>query len=87
MGLSDWPDLLDRLIGGSTVRPRFGTHPRIRILGPLEARLQTADLVILGGLNEGTWPTAADADPWMRSWHAGGLRPAVTGTADRAAGA
>lgn len=65
VGLSDWPDLLDRLIGGSTVRPRFGTHPRIRILGPLEARLQTADLVILGGLNEGTWPTAADADPWM----------------------
>ncbi|MDF1722463.1 MAG: double-strand break repair protein AddB [Minwuia sp.] len=61
----DWPDLLDRLIGGATVRPRFGTHPRIRILGPLEARLQTADLMILGGLNEGTWPAEANVDPWM----------------------
>lgn len=61
----DWPDLLDRLIGGATVRPRFGTHPRIRILGPLEARLQTADLMVLGGLNEGTWPSQADVDPWM----------------------
>lgn len=65
VGLSDWPDMLDQLVGSATVRPRFGTHPRIRILGPLEARLQSADLVILGGLNEGTWPAAADVDPWM----------------------
>ena len=38
------------------MRPRFGRHPRLVIWGPLEARLQQADLLILGGLNEGTWP-------------------------------
>ena len=38
------------------VRTAFGRHPRLAILGPLEARLQRFDLTILGGLNEGSWP-------------------------------
>lgn len=47
------------------VRLPFGNHPRLAILGPLEARLQSFDLVVLGGLNEGTWPRAAPVDPWF----------------------
>jgi len=47
------------------IRPAFGRHPRLAILGPLEARLQHFDLVVLGGLNEGTWPQSASADPWL----------------------
>ncbi|HEY5238440.1 MAG TPA: double-strand break repair protein AddB [Rhizomicrobium sp.] len=47
------------------VRPAFGKHPRVAILGPLEARLQSFDLVVLGGLNEGTWPADVPADPWL----------------------
>ena len=47
------------------VRAAFGRHPRLAILGPLEARLQRFDLTILGGLNEGTWPRGAGADPWF----------------------
>ena len=47
------------------MRPRYGRHPRLAIWGPLEARLQRADLLILGGLNEGTWPPAAETGPWM----------------------
>jgi ATP-dependent helicase/nuclease subunit B len=47
------------------VRPPYGKHPRLSILGPLEARLLHFDLVVLGGLNEGTWPRAAAADPWF----------------------
>ena len=47
------------------VRAAFGRHPRLAILGPLEARLQRFDLTILGGLNEGTWPRRAGADPWF----------------------
>jgi ATP-dependent helicase/nuclease subunit B len=47
------------------VRPAFGRHPRVAILGPLEARLQSFDTVVLGGLNEGTWPRAAPQDPWL----------------------
>jgi len=47
------------------VRPRYGAHPRLQILGPLEARLQSADRVILAGLNEGVWPAHPAADPFL----------------------
>ena len=60
-----YPALLDTLMGGQVVRPRYGRHPRLHIWGLLEARLQQADLVILGGLNEGTWPPEVHTDPWM----------------------
>ncbi len=60
-----WPRLLDALLEGRVVRPRFGRHPRLSIWGLLEARLQHADRVILGGLNEGSWPPQAAEDPWL----------------------
>jgi len=60
-----YPGLIEQLMDGVTVRPSFGGHPRLAIWGPLEARLQQADLLILGGLNEGTWPPEPSADPWM----------------------
>ena len=47
------------------VRPHAGQHPRLSILGPLEVRLQHADLMILGGLNEGVWPPVTDPGPWL----------------------
>lgn len=40
-------------------------HPRVAILGLLEARLQSHDLVVLGGLNEGVWPPTTDPGPWL----------------------
>lgn len=60
-----YPPLIDSLMAGRTVRPRFGRHPRLAILGLLEARLQHADLVVLGGLNEGVWPPEPQPDPWL----------------------
>lgn len=57
--------LFETLLAGAVVRPRFGAHPRLSILGPLEARLQRFDVMILGGLNEGNWPADANVDPWM----------------------
>ena len=57
--------LFDALLAGRVVRPRFGAHPRLSILGPLEARLQRHDVMVLAGLNEGIWPGEADVDPWM----------------------
>ena len=62
---TDYPPLFDSLLERVTVRPSYGTHPRLAILGPLEARLQHADLLVLGGLNEGSWPAEAAADPWL----------------------
>ena len=37
----------------------------MRIYGPLEARLQSADRVVLGGLVEGVWPPEPRPDPWL----------------------
>ncbi len=62
---ADYPALLETLMAGKMVRPRFGRHPRLHIWGLLEARLQQADVMILGGLNDDTWPPEAKASPWM----------------------
>jgi len=62
---SDWPAVFDAMLATEMVRPRFGRHPRLSIWGPLEARLQRADLLILGGLNEGTWPPSVETGPWI----------------------
>jgi len=61
----DYPALFEAAMAGRQVRPNYGTHPRLFIWGLLEARLQRADMMILGGLNEGTWPPEAEASPWM----------------------
>ena len=60
-----YPGLLRGLMAAVVVRPSWGGHPRLAIWGPLEARLQHADLLVLGGLNEGVWPPETTADPWM----------------------
>ncbi len=62
---TDYADLYRSLIVGENVRPRVPVHPRLFIWGPFEARLQQTDVMILGSLNEGTWPQAADPGPWL----------------------
>jgi ATP-dependent helicase/nuclease subunit B len=57
--------ILRYLLASRSVRPPYGGHPRVFVWGLLEARLQQADLVILGGLNEGTWPGLPAPDPWL----------------------
>ena len=57
--------LLAQLLDAAAVRPPYGQHPRIFIWGLLEARLQHADLMVLGGLNEGVWPALPAPDPWL----------------------
>ena len=65
MSASDYVDLVGALLSGEEVRDRDAPHPNIMIWGTLEARVQGADLVILGGLNEGAWPEAPKPDPWL----------------------
>ena len=60
-----WADFAETAAASMTVPPRKGEHPRIAIWGPLEARLQTRDLLILGSLNEGMWPAPAAADSFL----------------------
>ena len=58
-----YPALFEALAAGIVVRPLYGRHPRLAIWGLVEARLQQADLVVLGGLNEGSWPGSPAARP------------------------
>ena len=62
---SDWAAFVEALMAGSTVRSKRQSHPRLSILGPLEARLLKVDRVVLGGLNEGTWPQIQRNDPFL----------------------
>ncbi|HZB70394.1 MAG TPA: PD-(D/E)XK nuclease family protein, partial [Sphingomicrobium sp.] len=68
-GLAVGPDdavpMLRQLLDERRVRPPYGGHPRVFIWGLLEARLQHADLMVLGGLNEGVWPALPAPDPWL----------------------
>jgi ATP-dependent helicase/nuclease subunit B len=65
MRAADYPAFYRSLAEEVTVRLRTPTHPRIFIWEPYESRLQHTDVVILGSLNEGTWPQAADPGPWL----------------------
>jgi ATP-dependent helicase/nuclease subunit B len=60
-----YPALLAQLMALRPVRPRAPRHPRLFIWGELEARLQHADLLLVGGLNEGVWPRTVDPGPWL----------------------
>ncbi|MFA4994274.1 MAG: PD-(D/E)XK nuclease family protein [Bdellovibrionales bacterium] len=61
----DYFALFRSLASSKILRSSRTTHPRLSILGPLEARLCDADLIILGGMNEGVWPPDVGFDPWM----------------------
>jgi len=62
---TSYPALIEAMMSGVMVRPARPKHVRLFIWGPLEARLQHADLMILGGLNEGSWPPEPEPDPWL----------------------
>ncbi len=66
------PGVLESVLEGAVVRSRRALrgrkgfeHPRVFIWGLLEARLQSAEVLVLGGLVEGVWPPATDPGPWM----------------------
>lgn len=61
----EYGDLLAELLNRGEVREPVQAHPGLMIWGTLEARVQGAELVILGGLNDGVWPGAPAPDPWL----------------------
>ena len=58
-------ELVTALVKENVVRTGGATHPSLRILGAIEARLVRADRMILAGLEEGVWPQAAPTDPFL----------------------
>ncbi len=65
VGPEDLVDLIQGLLSDSVVRTGGATHPSLRILGAIEARLVRADRMILAGLEEGVWPQGAPVDPFL----------------------
>ena len=65
MTAQDFPDFVAAAIRGLTSAPDTPEHPRIVIWGPLEARLQRRDRMILASLNEGSWPKPVAADAFL----------------------
>ncbi|MES2143420.1 MAG: double-strand break repair protein AddB [Pseudomonadota bacterium] len=63
--VAEYADLIRAYLASGEVREPVLAHPGIRILGTVEARVLGAELVILGGLNEGVWPGLAAPDPWL----------------------
>jgi ATP-dependent helicase/nuclease subunit B len=61
----EYPDLYRAIASERVVRRPGAPGARVRIYGPLEARLQQADRVVLAGLVEGIWPPEPHSDPWL----------------------
>ncbi len=48
-----------------SIRPQMNDAATVKILGTVESRMQTADIVILTGLNEGMFPALGYENPWL----------------------
>jgi ATP-dependent helicase/nuclease subunit B len=58
-------ELIGSLFDGESVRVGGAAHPRLRILGAIEARLVRADRLVVAGLEEGVWPRIPPTDPFL----------------------
>lgn len=61
----EYSDLFQAIVSERVARRPGAPGARVRIYGPLEARLQQADRVVLAGLVEGVWPPESRSDPWL----------------------
>ncbi len=62
---SDYVELFAAALVDRAVRRPPQVDMRVRILGPLEARLTESDRVVLGSLVEGVWPSEPQTDAWL----------------------
>ncbi|MEN3929807.1 double-strand break repair protein AddB [Microvirga sp. W0021] len=62
----DYPAFFHALASERSVAPPGHlSHRRLKILGLLEARLLSADRIVLGGLDEGIWPPSIRTDAFL----------------------
>ena len=52
-------------IGSVSIRPNISKDCRVCVLGTIESRMQSADVVILTGLNEGMFPSVGYENAWL----------------------
>jgi ATP-dependent helicase/nuclease subunit B len=54
-----------QVIAEGDVRTSLQVRSDVKIWGTLEARVETTDVTILAGLNDGVWPKMPPLDPWL----------------------
>ncbi|MEM6948018.1 MAG: double-strand break repair protein AddB, partial [Pseudomonadota bacterium] len=62
---TEYRDIVTAILSNEETRSPLRPDQNVMIWGAMEARVQGADLMILAGLNEGIWPKAEGADPWL----------------------
>jgi ATP-dependent helicase/nuclease subunit B len=65
LDLSGYAGLFEQAVLAKREPALESPHPRLFLWKPLDARLLTADVIVLAGLNEGCWPQGAEPDPWL----------------------
>ena len=63
--LNDVRALIADALAGVRVRRPMNDSARVVVLGTIESRMQTADVVILTGLNDGMFPARGYENPWL----------------------
>ena len=65
LDLTEYAEFFAQVAVARRSRASEPTHPRLFIWKPLDARLLSADVMVLAGLNEGCWPQMSGPDPWL----------------------
>ncbi len=65
LNLTDVRSLVADAIGSVQVRGQINDAARIVVLGTIESRMQSADIVILTGLNDGMFPARGYENAWL----------------------
>ena len=65
LDISGYASLFAEISAGRQRTATGHPHPRLFLLNPLDARLLAADVIVLGGLNEGSWPRISGPSPWL----------------------
>ena len=65
LNVNDARAFVNDAIGSVSIRAKKDDDCRVCVLGTIESRMQTADVVILTGLNEGMFPTIGYENSWL----------------------
>ena len=65
LNIFDARSFVSDAIGSVSIRPNKNEDCKVCILGTIESRMQTADVIILTGLNEGMFPGLGYENAWL----------------------
>ena len=65
LNASDARSFVADAIGSVSIRPNKTEDCKVCVLGTIESRMQTADVIILTGLNEGMFPATGYENAWL----------------------